>query len=94
VRDKNFIWCEGTLKLIIEAISREPLYVVHYEGFAQDTDEVLFRNSSRLARPGTYTLRSDIPRYKFDEVNKKSPPQVENKISLLSDLNLAIEKED
>lgn len=49
--------------MIIESAKREPVLLVHYLGFDNEKDEVLFRNSPRLAKFGTYTARSDIPAY-------------------------------
>jgi hypothetical protein len=37
--------------------------LIHYLGFDETKDEVLFRNSPRLAKFGHYTSRSDIPAY-------------------------------
>lgn len=53
--------------MIVESAKREPIYLIHYEGFEDSKDEVLFKNSPRLAKPGFYTNRCDIPRYKFDK---------------------------
>ncbi len=51
--------------MIIESAKREPVLLVHYIGFDESKDEVLFRNSPRLAKFGTYTARSDIPAYEL-----------------------------
>jgi hypothetical protein len=61
IRDKEYIWCKGTVKMIIESAKREPVLLIHYEDFDESKDEVLFRNSSRLAKFGSYTNRNDIP---------------------------------
>ena len=52
--------------MIIESAKREPVLLVHYIGFDDSKDEVLFRNSPRLAKFGTYTARSDIPAYELN----------------------------
>lgn len=49
--------------MIIESAKREPVLLIHYSGFDETKDEVLFRNSPRLAKFGFYTARSDIPAY-------------------------------
>jgi hypothetical protein len=67
VRDKDYVWCKGIIKMILESAKREPIYLIHYEGFDDAEDEVLFKNSPRLAKPGYYTSRCDIPRYRFDK---------------------------
>ena len=64
IRDKDYVWVVGTVKLVIESIKREPVLVVHYDGLDNLTDEVIFRNSVRLAKSGTYTCRNDIPKHK------------------------------
>lgn len=63
VRDTNFVWCEGSIELIIEQMNREPLYVIHYKDRSSYFDKVIASNSSRLASHGFYTSRADIPRY-------------------------------
>lgn len=67
IRDKEYIWCKGTIKMIIESEKREPVILVHYVGFEDAKDEVLFRNSPRLAKAGAYTTRKDIPTYKIQQ---------------------------
>ena len=67
VRDKEYIWCIGQVKMIIESAKREPVLLIHYLGFDESKDEVLFQNSPRLAKLGTYTTRSDIPSYERNE---------------------------
>lgn len=47
--------------MIIESAKREPVLLIHYEDFDESKDEVLFRNSARLAKFGSYTKRNDIP---------------------------------
>jgi hypothetical protein len=55
VRSLDYVWCTGTIKLIIEQINRDPLLVIHKEGFANEWDELLYRNSPRVAVYGSYT---------------------------------------
>jgi hypothetical protein len=38
--------------------------LVHYEGFEESKDEVLFKNSLRLAKAGAYTGKFEIPSYR------------------------------
>ena len=63
VRDTNAVWGVGTIELIIEQMNREPLFVVHFDDKTSYFDEVIARNSGRLAKHGFFTSRSDIPRY-------------------------------
>ena len=78
VRDKDYIWCEGTVKLIIEQINKDPLYVIHYEGMSHQWDEIIYKNSGRLAKHQTYTGLEYVPRYKVNA--DKSIVCVENQI--------------
>jgi len=55
IRDKEYIWCKGIIKMIIESAKRVPVLLLHYEGFEESKDEVLFKDSSRLAKAGAYT---------------------------------------
>ena len=64
IRDKEYIWCKGIIKMIIESAKRDPVILVHYEGFEENKDEVLFKNSPRLAKAGAYTGKSEIPSYR------------------------------
>jgi len=70
IRDKDYVWTVGTVMLIIESIKREPVFVIHYDGLDSTTDEVIFRNSVRLAKFGTYTRRSDIPKRNSKLINQ------------------------
>lgn len=80
IRDKEYVWCEGVVKLILESIGRDALYVVEYIGFSEE--DVLFKNSNRLALYRALTSRNDIPKYKFKNENGQSleEPQVINRI--------------
>lgn len=69
VRDTEYIWCQGTVKIKIECPNREPLLVVHYEGWNKYYDEIIKQNSPRVAPHGTYTTRRDIPRYSLKNEN-------------------------
>jgi hypothetical protein len=42
-----------------------PLILVHYEGWSRKYDEYMLLNSPKLAPLGTYTDRTDIPRYRL-----------------------------
>lgn len=37
------------------------MYVVHFIGKPSADDEVIYKNSDRLAKPGFYTNREDLP---------------------------------
>lgn len=74
VRSLDYVWCTGTIKLIIEQINRDPLLVIHKEGFANEWDELLYRNSPRVAVYGSYTKRNDIPKYMFDLTEPMDDP--------------------
>lgn len=50
VRDTDYIWCRGQITLIIESINKEPMYVVHFMGKPSADDEVIYKNSDRLAK--------------------------------------------
>lgn len=63
IRDTEYIWCEGTVKIKIECPNRDPLLVVHYEGWNKYFDEIIKQNSPRLAPHGCYSKRKDLPRY-------------------------------
>lgn len=64
VRDRHYIWCAATIKLIIESPLREPLLVVTYlETHEKNPEEIIQRNSARIAASGTYTSRDDLPKY-------------------------------
>lgn len=71
VRDLDYVWSEGTIKLIIESKNKLPILLVHYTNKDESKDEVLFKNSPRLANPGVYTSRWDIPKYLFDGENNQ-----------------------
>ena len=69
----NHIWCVGRVVLIIEQMSKETLYVVHFEGKPASDDEVIQKTSERLAKYGTFTSRADIPRWTISKNNDKVP---------------------
>ena len=69
VRDTEYIWCSGTVKIKIECPNKDPLLVVHYEGWNKYYDEVIKQTSPRLAPHGTYTSRKDLPRYHLKQDN-------------------------
>lgn len=84
VRTLDYVWCIGTVLLIIEQIGRDPLLVIHKDGFSNEWDELLYRNSPRIAVLGAYTSRTDIPRIKFvdstivDDPDPESTDQAED----------------
>jgi len=51
------VWTEGTIKLIVESKNRDPIVLVHYNHLDDSKDEVVFKNSPRLAKHTTYTSR-------------------------------------
>ncbi len=40
VRDTEYIWCVGSVKMKIESPNKEPLIIVHYEGWNKYYDEI------------------------------------------------------
>lgn len=78
VRSLDYVWCVGTVKLIIEQVNREPLLVVHKEGFSNEWDELLYRNSPRVAVAGAFTNRNDIPKYVFEDTELMDDPDPES----------------
>lgn len=69
VRDTEYIWCTAVVKLKIECVNRPPVLAVHYEGWNNYYDEFLATNSQRVAKLGTYTKRTDIPKYQLRNQN-------------------------
>lgn len=63
VRDTEYIWLVGTVKIKIEGANRDSLLVIHYEGWNKYYDEIIKQSSPRLAPLGTYSDRKDIPKY-------------------------------
>ena len=63
VRDANFVWCTGTVTLIIEQMEKETLYAIHYDGRSTQDDEVIYKGSERLAKQGFFSSRAEIPRF-------------------------------
>lgn len=57
------------VKIKIESPNKEPLLVVHYEGWNKYYDEIIKQTSPRLAPLGTYTSRLDIPKYHLKNDN-------------------------
>jgi hypothetical protein len=69
IRDTEYVWCEGVVKIKIESPNKETLLVVHYEGWNKYYDEIIKMSSNRIASHGTYTKRKDIPRYQLKDSN-------------------------
>jgi len=65
VRDTDYIWCTGEVKMVIESIGKEPILAIHYDGWNRWYDEFLPLSSPRIARLGFYTNRDDIPKYRM-----------------------------
>ena len=63
VRDTDYVWSIGKVTMIIEQMGKEALYVIHFEGKPSSEDEIIYRNSDRLAKHGTFTNRLDIPQW-------------------------------
>ena len=78
VRTLDYVWSEGTVMLIIEQIGKDPLLVIHKEGFSNEWDELLYRNSPRVAVSGAYTTRNDIPKIKFVSTELVDDPDPES----------------
>jgi hypothetical protein len=73
VRDTDYIWCTGEVRMIVESINREPILAIHYEGWNMWYDEFLPITSPRLARLGFYTQRDDIPKYQMKMRDGSAP---------------------
>jgi len=69
IRDTEYIWCEGKVKIKIECPNRDTLLVVHYEGWNKYYDEIIKQNSPRIAPHGLFTSRKDIPKYHLKSDN-------------------------
>lgn len=67
VRTRDYVWTQGTLRLIIEIVNQESLLVVRFDGLLGHSDEIIVKSSGRLAKKGTYTGRSDLPFYEKSE---------------------------
>ena len=78
IRTLDYVWGTGTIKLIIEQMGKDPLLVIHKEGFSSEWDELLYRNSPRVAVHGSYSLRNDIPRYVFEQNEPLDDPDPES----------------
>ena len=63
VRDTEYIWLQGLVKIKIECANKEPLLVVIYEGWNKYYDEIIKQNSPRLSPRGVYSDRKDLPKY-------------------------------
>ena len=68
VRDTDYIWCIGTVTMVVESMNHEPIIAIHYEGWNKWYDEFLPISSPRFARLGFYTQRDDIPKYKMNTI--------------------------
>lgn len=66
--------------MIIESVRREPILVIHFDGWSKHYDELLFKNSPRIAQKGTYTSRDDIPCYKVKETDNVMHAQIHNQV--------------
>ena len=67
VRDTDFVWGVGKVTMVIEQINKEALYVIHVLGKTSNEDEIIYRNSDRLAKHGTYTSMPDIPKWTYSK---------------------------
>ena len=63
IRDTEYLWLSGSIKFKIECAGKDPLLVVHYDGWNNYYDEIIKQTSTRLAPVGMYTMRKDIPKY-------------------------------
>ena len=68
-RDSEYIWCKAEIIAVIESKEKDNSILVHYKGWGRKYDEVLPISSSRIAKAGFYTSRTDIPYYQ-DNGNK------------------------
>jgi hypothetical protein len=49
IRDTEYVWCTGEVKIKIESPNKDTLLVVHYKGWSKYFDEIIKINSPRLA---------------------------------------------
>ena len=72
IRDTEYIWCVGVVELKITSEKHKTVLYIHYEvsiilftvkGWNRKYDEYVYLTSPRLAPLGTYSNRTDIPRY-------------------------------
>ena len=63
IRDLDYVWCQGEVKVIFESANREPCLGIGYIGVTEKRDEIIQRGSPRLAQFGTFSTRTDIPTY-------------------------------
>lgn len=90
VRDMNYVWCVGKVVLIIEQMNKDTLYVVHFEGKPSSEDEVIQKTSDRLAKFGSFTSRTEIPRWStISKENGVKVPTITNQILSAYQLLLA-----
>jgi hypothetical protein len=67
VRDSEMIWCVAQVMKIL--ITREEVNLdIHYLGWNHIYDETIPIISPRVANLGFYTMRNNIPMYKFDKL--------------------------
>lgn len=68
MRDTEYIWCVGHVKIKVESPNKD-LLIIHYEGWNKYFDEILLSTSPRVAPLGFYTSRQDIPKYALKSDN-------------------------
>lgn len=89
-RDSEYIWCRAEVMAVIESKDKDNSILVHYKGWSRKYDEVLPLNSTRIAKPGFYTSRDDIPRYQDTDNKAKKPvlnlPSINDKIEIIEEL--------
>jgi len=61
VRDTENIWVPGIVIGIYESKDSETKLLIHYKNWSKKFDELIPVTSHRLAKPGFFTNRLDIP---------------------------------
>ncbi len=66
VRDTLYVWCTAIITDVIETKTpRVKILKVHYLGWSNYYDEFIPSNSSRVAKIGTFTEKTDIAKYQI-----------------------------
>jgi hypothetical protein len=64
VRDTLYVWCKAIVTEIIHPKGdRYPILKINYLGWSRIYNEFIPSNSSRIAKPGSYTDKEDIAKY-------------------------------
>lgn len=90
MRDANYVWCQGQVKVIFESANREACLGIQFINLPQNPDEIIMRTSPRLASFGSFSLRPDLPTYYQDRngqalVSINRPPEISAKLKLFEE---------